>query len=171
MLSILVGGNNAAFQVPVKKCRKLGTPHTYHYQNSKDAILAKKHVLCEKPVTSNAAELKSLLVLAKENGVFFMEAMWTRFQPLSHAFKAVLEDGRLGPPVTLHADLSGYFDIESEFVIRRRFSHDCLTGRRDLPTTHRILDPRLGGGALLDLYVFLRYDKWVSHRKLNGPPS
>lgn len=115
----------------------IGTPHTYHYQNSKDAILAKKHVLCEKPVTSNAAELKSLLALARENGVFFMEAMWTRFQPLSHVFKAVLEDGRLGPPVTLHADLSGYFDIEN------------------LPTTHRILDPRLGGGALLDLGPYL----------------
>lgn len=89
-----------------------GTPHTYHYQNSRDAILAKKHVLCEKPVTTNAAELKSLLTLARENGVFFMEAMWTRFQPLAHAFKRALEDERLGPPVSLHADLSRDFYIE-----------------------------------------------------------
>jgi len=94
-----------------------GTPHTYHYQNSKDAILAKKHVLCEKPVTSNSAELRSLLTLAKENGVFFMEAMWTRFQPLSRAFKEVLEDGKLGPPVSLHADLSNYFNIESARLV------------------------------------------------------
>ncbi|KAF9654379.1 NAD(P)-binding protein [Thelephora ganbajun] len=111
----------------------IGTPHTHHYQNSKDAILAKKHVLCEKPVTSNATELKSLMSLAKENGVFFMEAMWTRFQPLACAFKRVLEDGRLGPPVSLRADLSDDLDIEN------------------LPTSHRILDPKLGGGALLDL--------------------
>lgn len=68
-------------------------------------------------MTSNAAELKSLLALAKENGVFFMEAMWTRFQPLSVAFKKVLEDGNLGLPVTLHADLSLDFGIESTYVI------------------------------------------------------
>ena len=102
----------------------------------------------------NAVELKSLSTLAKENGVFFMEAMWTKFQPLSGALKKVLEDGRLGPPVSLHADLSLDFDIESKFV-RPNFWHDCLNGYKDLPTTHRILDPMLGGGALLDLYVFL----------------
>ena len=68
-------------------------------------------------MTSNAAELKSLLVLAKENGVFFMEAMWTRFQPLARAFKKVLEGGNLGPPVSLHADLSVDFGIESGCTI------------------------------------------------------
>jgi len=62
-----------------------------------------------------------------------MEAMWTRFQPLARAFKSVLEEGKLGPPVSLHADLSHDFNIEN------------------LSTSHRILDPRLGGGALLDL--------------------
>ena len=74
-------------------------------------------MLCEKPVTSNAAELKSLLALAKENGVFFMEAMWTRFQPLARAFKKVLEDGNLGPPASLHADLSADFGIESACAV------------------------------------------------------
>ena len=64
-------------------------------------------------MTSNAAELRSLVALAKENGVFFMEAMWTKFQPFARAFKRVLEDGGLGHPVSLHADLSGDFDIES----------------------------------------------------------
>jgi len=67
-------------------------------------------------VTSNAAELQSLLALATENGVFFMEAMWTRFQPLARAFKAVLEEGKLGPPISLHAELSSDFDIESASV-------------------------------------------------------
>ena len=75
-------------------------------------------------MTVTAAELKSLLILARENGVFFMEAMWTRFQPLAHAFKKVLEDGRLGPPVTIHADLSHDFDIESACVMRPSPVHD-----------------------------------------------
>ncbi|KAF7316640.1 GFO-IDH-MocA domain-containing protein [Mycena chlorophos] len=111
----------------------IGTPHTLHYDNSLDAIKAGKHVLCEKPVTSNAAELKALLAAAKEHGVFFMEAMWTRFQPLSLAIIDLLASGELGKPVVVHADLSGDFDLEN------------------IPKTHRILDPTLGGGAILDL--------------------
>ncbi|EGN96617.1 hypothetical protein SERLA73DRAFT_184715 [Serpula lacrymans var. lacrymans S7.3] len=117
----------------------IGTPHTYHYINALDSLKAKKHVLCEKPVTSNAAELRSLLATAKEQGVFFMEALWTRFQPLALEVKRIAEEGSLGQPVVLHADLSGDFDIYN------------------IPKTHRILDPDLGGGALLDLgpYPFI----------------
>lgn len=93
---------------------RIGTPHTLHYENAKDALLAGKHVLCEKATTSNAAELRDLLKLAKERKLFFMEALWTRFHPLTKEVKRVAEDGTLGDPITLHADLSGFFDIESE---------------------------------------------------------
>jgi hypothetical protein len=44
-----------------------------------------------------------------------MEAVWTRFQPLSLEVKKIAESGALGLPVLLHADLSGDFDIESAF--------------------------------------------------------
>ncbi|KAF8075024.1 hypothetical protein FPV67DRAFT_1475762 [Lyophyllum atratum] len=111
----------------------IGTPHTYHYENALDAIKAGKHVLCEKPVTCNVAELRSLLAAAKEHNVFLMEAVWTRFHPLTLDVKKIAEGGSLGAPVVLHADLSGDFDVSN------------------LPNTHRILDPELGGGALLDL--------------------
>ncbi|KAF7328018.1 D-xylose 1-dehydrogenase [Mycena kentingensis (nom. inval.)] len=53
-------------------------------------------VLCEKPVSSNAAKLRSLLVAAKENDMIFMEAMWTPFQPLPLAVKSLLESGEFG---------------------------------------------------------------------------
>jgi predicted dehydrogenase len=111
----------------------IGTPHTYHFQNALDSIKAGKNVLCEKPVTCNAAELRVLIDAAKKQNVFFMEAVWTRFQPLSLEVKKIAESGALGLPVLLHADLSGNFGIDN------------------LPLTHRILDPTLGGGALLDL--------------------
>jgi len=65
--------------------------------------------------------------------VFFMEALWTRFQPLSLEVKRIAEEGALGLPILLHADLSLNFDI------------------RNIPLTDRILNPDLGGGALLDL--------------------
>ena len=92
-----------------------GTPHTFHYENALEGLKAKKHVLCEKPVTTNAAELRSLIATAKENNVFFMEALWTRFQPLALEFKKISESGALGKPVVVHADLSGDFDIHSTF--------------------------------------------------------
>ncbi|KAF7977097.1 hypothetical protein HWV62_4685 [Athelia sp. TMB] len=111
----------------------IGTPHTSHYANARAALLAKKHVLLEKPATCNAAELQSLLDIATQEKLFFMEAMWTRFHPTARAFKEVVEDGRLGKPVVMWADLSGDFDIQNK------------------PKTHRILDPELGGGGLLDL--------------------
>jgi len=91
----------------------IGTPHTLHYENARDALKAKKAVLCEKPVTTNAAELRSLLKIAKENGVFFMEALWTRFLPIAKELKKIAEEGTLGDVVSLHADLSGDYDIAS----------------------------------------------------------
>ena len=45
-----------------------------------------------------------------------MEALWTRFHPLTLELKKTAEEGTLGDPVVLHADLSGDFDIESEFL-------------------------------------------------------
>ena len=83
------------------------------------ALAAGKHVLCEKPVTINQAELRALIPLANEKKRFFMEAMWTRFQPLVRELKSIVEgkdgeEGSLGRPEVLHADLSGDFDIESE---------------------------------------------------------
>ena len=93
----------------------IGTPHTVHYESALAAIRSGKHVLCEKPVTTNAAELRSLLAAAKEHNVFFMEAMWTRFQPLALEVKRIAEEGSLGRPVVLHADLSGDFDVQSAF--------------------------------------------------------
>lgn len=94
----------------------IGTPHTFHYENARDALKAKKAVLCEKPVTTNAAELRALVKLAKENKVFFMEALWTRFLPIAREVKALAEDGALGDIVSLHADLSGDFDIASTCI-------------------------------------------------------
>ncbi|CDO73292.1 hypothetical protein BN946_scf185008.g54 [Trametes cinnabarina] len=127
------GTYNEVYANPNVNAVYIGTPHTLHYENALAALEAGKHVLCEKATTSNAAELKALLKLAKEKKLFFMEALWTRFHPLTLELKRIAEEGTLGDPVVLHADLSADFHIES------------------LPLNHRMLDPKLGGGALLDL--------------------
>ncbi len=92
-----------------------------------DAIKAGKHVLCEKPVTCNGAQLRSLLAAAKAHDVFFMEAMWTRFQPLSLEVKRVIDEGSLGVPITVHADFSANFDIYSKCTIVIAGTIDSIT--------------------------------------------
>ena len=86
-----------------------------------------------------------------------MEAMWTRFQPAALEIAKIAQEGSLGKPVLVHADLSGDFGIESKWdPLSRTFGLDTHnTPLQDLPLTHRILDPALGGGALLDLCVEL----------------
>lgn len=51
----------------------VGTPHTLHHRNAKDALLAGKPVLVEKAFTLNVAELDELLAIAKEKHLFLME--------------------------------------------------------------------------------------------------
>ena len=70
-------------------------------------------------MTCNAAELKSLIAAAKENNVYFMEALWTRFQPLSLKVKKILEEGSLGLPIVVHADFSRNFNINGLFLAAR----------------------------------------------------
>jgi predicted dehydrogenase len=87
-------------------------------------------------------------------GVFFMEALWTRFQPLALEVKRIAEEGTLGLPVLLHADLSLNYDIYSMLFLSFFLADKCSKKRwlpLDIPLTHRILDPALGGGALLDM--------------------
>jgi predicted dehydrogenase len=90
----------------------VGTPHTLHYPNAADAIKAGKHVLVEKPATTNAEEFRSLVALARTHRVFLMEAMWTRFLPIALAIERIIDKGDLGAPVVVHADMSSEFDIE-----------------------------------------------------------
>ena len=74
----------------------VATRHKDHYQWCKEALLRKKTVLCEKPATLEYQQTKELCDLARENQVFFMEAMKTRFIPLITDIKRVIDDGILG---------------------------------------------------------------------------
>lgn len=111
----------------------IGTPHNFHFQNTLDALNAGKHVLCEKPMTINANQARELVRCARNNNLFLMDAMWTRFQPWYSQVRTILNDGVLGDILHLKADLSFKFDVGSE---------------------HRIFNRDLAGGSLLDLGVY-----------------
>ena len=111
----------------------IATPHPLHFENAMLCLNAGKAVLCEKPFTMNAAEAETVMAAAERRGLLLMEAMWTRLLPHIRLAKELVEDGSLGELRTLHAD----------------FGFRC-----DGNVSGRLLNPELGGGALLDVGVY-----------------
>ena len=111
----------------------VSTPHPFHYENALLALNAGKHVLVEKPFAMNAAQAAEVVERAAQKNLVVLEAMWTRYLPHMIRIRQLLKDGALGELRTLISDHS-----------------------QNLPKdpTHRINDPALGGGALLDLGIY-----------------
>ena len=97
------------------------------------ALRAGKATLCEKPFTVNAEEARALIATARERGVLLMEAMWTRFFPAYQQMLAWLRAGEIGALTHLSAEIG----------FRSRASAES-----------RLFDPKLAGGALLDVGVY-----------------
>jgi len=125
----------------------VATPHSAHHAAAMLCLEAGKAVLCEKPLTLNAAQAEELFLTAQARGVFFMEAMWTRANPVIRALTALLADGAIGEITAVTAD----FGVAGPF-----------------PPGHRMRDPELGGGALLDLGV---YPVTFAHLVLGAPDT
>jgi predicted dehydrogenase len=111
----------------------VGTPHPAHVDNVRMALDAGKGVLCEKPFTMNRHEAEELVQLARAKQLFLMEAMWTRFMPALAEVRRVVASGEIGKVTQVIADLGFKAD----------FGHE-----------HRVFNPVLGGGALLDLGIY-----------------
>ena len=112
----------------------IATPHPQHMKIAVAALQAGKAVLVEKTFTATVAGAEKIVATAQGNGVFAMEAMWTRFQPAVAAARTLIEDGAIGEVRQLQADLG----------VDRPYDE-----------TDRLFDPAQGGGALLDLGVYL----------------
>lgn len=109
------------------------SPHPWHREHTLLALEAGKAVLCEKPFSLNAPQAREMIAAARDRGLFLMEAMWTRFLPAVERVRAWLEEGAIGEPRLLQADFG-------------------FRPARD--PASRLFDPRLGGGALLDIGVY-----------------
>ena len=111
----------------------IGTPHTMHAESALMALNAGKGVLCEKPFTINRREAEEVVALARSKQLFLMEAMWTRFMPALAEVRRIIASGEIGPVHQVTADF-GF-------------------AKSDGPE-HRLFNPALGGGALLDLGIY-----------------
>jgi predicted dehydrogenase len=81
----------------------IATPFATHHAIARQALLADKHVLVEKPLAMNAAEVEDLFALAAERGIFLMEAMWMKFNPAFRRLHAEIAAGRIGDPKSVRA--------------------------------------------------------------------
>lgn len=119
----------------------VATPHSHHFQNTMLALNAGKHVLCEKAFTVNAKQAKLLIDTAREKNLFLMEAVWTRYFPLSVKIRELVKDGAIGKVHRVTADLS--------FA-----SATGKDNRLEFADEHRMVNTDLAGGALLDLGIY-----------------
>ncbi|MDJ0336242.1 Gfo/Idh/MocA family oxidoreductase [Salinibacterium sp. G-O1] len=111
----------------------VASPHPFHEEHALLALNAGKHVLVEKPFTMNAAQAETVVARANESGLVVLEAMWTRYLPHMVRIRELVRSGAIGTVRSVIAD------------------HN-----QDLPRDplHRINNPDLGGGALLDLGIY-----------------
>ncbi len=111
----------------------VATPHSRHRDDAMLAIQAGKAVLVEKAFTQNGRQARELADAAEAKGVFAMEAMWTRFLPHMRALRQRILDGAIGEVRTVIADHNQLLSTDPK---------------------HRIRNPELAGGALLDLGIY-----------------
>ena len=124
----------------------VATPHNGHHAAARMCLEAGRAVLVEKPFTTNTSDAEDLAALARDRGLFAMEAMWTRFNPLVVRLRELVADGAIGDVKAVYADFSENFPFDA---------------------AHRLWAPALAGGALLDLGVYPVSFAWM----LLGAPA
>ncbi|PCJ94119.1 MAG: oxidoreductase [Flavobacteriaceae bacterium] len=112
----------------------IATPHDSHAELSIAAMRKGKHVLCEKPIAVNRKDTESMVAVSKEENVFLMEAMWSRFNPSIKKLKELVDEGVIGDVGYVNADFT-YFGLDRE-------------------EDGRLLNPMLAGGSILDIGIY-----------------
>ena len=108
----------------------IATPHLTHYGYVKKCIEAGKHVLCETPLVLKSDEAKNAYYLAKQKGVFLMEANKTAHCPAFNHLMVMIKSGVIGEVVDVEASLSKLWDDDM---------------------TLREFDPLQAGGSMYEL--------------------
>ncbi|WP_282110717.1 Gfo/Idh/MocA family protein [Shewanella algicola] len=126
-------GYQALFDDPNVDIVYIATPHNFHFKQAYDALMAGKHVLCEKPMTVSVEECQQLCQLAQQKGLLLMEALWTYFLPAMKQAKQWLDDGKIGQ----------LKHVKVDFGYPIPFSPN---GRE--------YNPQLAGGCLLDMGIY-----------------
>ena len=125
----------------------IATPHSHHHEHTMLCLNHDKAVLCEKAFAINSRQAIEMIRTAKEQKVFLMEALWTKFLPHYKKLQELLEQKTLG-------------DIKSVLV-----NFGFKTSDK---SPQRLFDPLLGGGTLLDIGI---YNVFMTMSVLGKPDS
>ncbi|MCC3376560.1 Gfo/Idh/MocA family protein [Cohnella sp. REN36] len=118
----------------------LASPNALHAEQAELCMRHGLHVLCEKPLASNAAEVRRMTAAAREHGVLLMEAMKSTFMPNFQAIQANLPKiGRVRRFVGNYGQYSSRYDAYRAGTVLNAF------------------DPALSNGALMDLGIYCIY--------------
>ena len=128
----------------------IATPHSSHFEYALQAIKNNKHVLCEKPIAINHIESMVLFGLAKDCGVFLMEAYMYRTHPQTF---------------NILKNIDSLCDSNKKIEINSSFGFHA-----EIPIDHRLRNPILGGGAIMDVGCYpLSMSKLLAGRILKKP--
>ena len=108
----------------------IGTPHSSHFDLSLKTLRSGKHLLCEKPMTMNSTEAMILLNESRKLNLFFMEAFMYRCHPLTHQMLEL---------------------VKQEFTNQEVLIESSFGFTADVDEKHRLKNPELGGGSILDI--------------------
>ena len=121
-------------------CVYVASPNLLHYEQTKRALLAGKHVLCEKPFCTRLEHAKELVSIAKEKGLFLMEAVPTSYLPNYEVLKRELV--KIGRIKLVQGNFSQYSSRYDAFL------------RGELPN---VFNPEFAGGSLMDINFYNVY--------------
>ena len=121
-------------------CVYVASPNLLHYEQTKKALLAGKHVLCEKPFCTKLEDAKELVSLAKEKGLFLMEAVPTTYLPNYPVLKEAI--AKIGRIKLVQGNFSQYSSRYDAFL------------RGELPN---VFNPEFAGGCLMDINFYNVY--------------
>lgn len=111
----------------------ISTPNALHKEHTILCLENKKAVICEKPFGSNKSEVEEMIKVARENKVFLMEAMWTRYFPVIEKVREWVNDGVIGKVKMIKGD----------------FGFKCDRGYGDIR-----FNKELAGGSLMDVGIY-----------------
>ncbi|GAA6138438.1 Gfo/Idh/MocA family oxidoreductase [Arenicella sp. 4NH20-0111] len=129
----------------------IASPHNLHATQTIMCLNAGKPVICEKPLSVNLKEAQSVITAASQNNVFYMEAVWTRFLPVYNDIRRWIDEGKIGEVQMIDASFGFAMGYDSN---------------------HRINNPKLAGGSLLDLGIYpITFADWIMDAHPNSISS
>ena len=153
----------------------VASPNSLHFEHCRTVLMNGKHVICEKPMCTSGAQVRELLALARENGLFLVDATPTAFLPNFEILKRNLERvGRVRLVTCNYSQYSSRYDQLQQYLRRSGSSDDHHVSDDPVSTAYsrqeeqpsasiqpvmlpNVFNPEFAGGCLMDINYYNVY--------------